>query len=32
VVDVEVKDTGELYYLVWGAPGAVRKIFYTPPQ
>ena len=33
VVDIQAKDsTGELYYLVRGAPGSVRKISYTPPQ
>jgi glucose/arabinose dehydrogenase len=29
VVDVEVKDTGELYYLVRGAPGSIGKISYS---
>jgi glucose/arabinose dehydrogenase len=29
VVDVEVKDTGELYYLVRGAPGTIGKISYS---
>ena len=29
VVDVEVKDTGELYYLVRGAPGTIGKISHS---
>jgi hypothetical protein len=29
MVDVEVNDTGELYYLVRGAPGTISKISYS---